>query len=46
MEKSAMVIAINNDPHAPINKLADYVITGDLKKIIPQMIKSYKENIK
>ena len=46
MDKSAMVIAVNNDPDAPINKIADYVIIGDLKKVIPQMIKSYKENTK
>ena len=46
MDKSAMVIAINNDPHAPINKLADYVITGDVAKVIPKMIKYYKEHTK
>lgn len=46
MEKSAMIISVNNDPEAPINKIADYVIIGDLNKVIPQMIKSYKENIK
>lgn len=28
MEESAMVIAINTDSNAPINKFADYVITG------------------
>lgn len=46
MEESAMVIAINNDPGAPINKLADYVITGDVMEIIPKLIKSYKKNTK
>ena len=46
MDKSAMIISVNNDPEAPINKIADYVIIGDLHKVIPQMIKSYKENIK
>ncbi len=46
MDKSAMVIAINNDPHAPINKLADYVITGDVTRVIPKMIKYYKEHTK
>ncbi len=46
MDKSAMIISINSDPEAPMNKIADYVITGDLSKIIPQMVKSYKENIK
>lgn len=46
MEESSMVIAINNDPGAPINKIADYVITGDVMDIIPKLIKSYKKNSK
>ncbi len=46
MEESAMVISINNDPEAPINKLADYAIIGNISDIIPKMIKSYKENSK
>ncbi len=46
MEESSMIIAINNDPNAPINKLADYVITGDVMDIVPKMIKYYKKNSK
>jgi electron transfer flavoprotein alpha subunit len=46
MEESAMVIAINNDVNAPINKIADYVITGDVMEIITKMIKFYKKNSK
>ncbi|SFE96023.1 electron transfer flavoprotein subunit alpha/FixB family protein [Thermophagus xiamenensis] len=46
MEESAMVIAINNDPTAPINKIADYVITGDVMEVIPRLIKAYKKNTK
>lgn len=46
MQDSAMVISINNDANAPINKLADYVIQGNLETIIPKMIKYYKKNIK
>ncbi len=46
MEQSAMVISINNDADAPINKLADYAITGDVNEIIPKMIKYYKQNSK
>ena len=46
MEESAMVIAINTDVNAPINKFADYVITGDLNVIIPKMIQYYKKNSK
>jgi electron transfer flavoprotein alpha subunit len=44
MEDSAQIIAINNDPAAPINSIADYVITGDVMEVIPKMIKYYKAN--
>ena len=46
MDQSAMIISINNDPEAPINEIADYVITGDLNSVIPKMIASYKKNKK
>lgn len=46
MEQSAQIIAINTDPEAPINSIADYVITGDIANIIPKMIKYYKKNTK
>ena len=46
MEESAQIIAINTDPEAPINSIADYVITGDVAEIIPKMIKFYKANTK
>jgi len=46
MEESAIIISINNDPKAPINSLADYVINGDIATVIPKMIKYYKQNSK
>lgn len=46
MDQSAMVIAINTDPNAPINQVADYAITGDVNEVIPKMVKYYKENSK
>ena len=46
MEESAQIIAINTDPEAPINSIADYVITGDVAEILPKMIKFYKANTK
>ena len=46
MEESAQIIAINTDPEAPINAIADYVITGDVAEVIPKMIKYYKKNTK
>ncbi|SDX53937.1 electron transfer flavoprotein alpha subunit apoprotein [Lutibacter oricola] len=46
MQDASMIISINNDPEAPINDIADYVITGDLGVVLPKMIKYYKENAK
>ncbi|MBT8307127.1 MAG: electron transfer flavoprotein subunit alpha/FixB family protein [Maribacter sp.] len=46
MQDASMIISINNDPEAPINSLADYVIQGDLEVVIPKMIKFYKANAK
>jgi electron transfer flavoprotein alpha subunit len=46
MQDSSMIIAINNDPNAPINTIADYVITGEVEKVVPKMIKYYKKNSK
>ncbi len=46
MQDSSLIISINNDPAAPINAIADYVITGDVEKVIPKMIKYYKKNTK
>ena len=46
MDQSAMIISINNDEAAPINKIADYAIVGDVMTVIPKMIKAYKQNSK
>lgn len=46
MQESSMIIAINNDPNAPINAIADYIITGNVEEVIPKMIKYYKKNSK
>ncbi|MBQ6581663.1 MAG: electron transfer flavoprotein subunit alpha/FixB family protein [Alistipes sp.] len=46
MDQSSMIISINNDPAAPINKIADYAITGKVEEVIPKMIKYYKQNSK
>jgi len=44
MQESAIIISINSDPNAPINAIADYIITGTIEEAIPKMIKSYKNN--
>ena len=46
MDESSIIISINNDPHAPLNQIADYVILGDINDIIPKMIKQYRRNTK
>ncbi|MDR0422375.1 MAG: electron transfer flavoprotein subunit alpha/FixB family protein [Proteiniphilum sp.] len=46
MQDSSIIIAVNSDPNAPINSIADYVITGEIEKVIPKMIKYYKKNSK
>lgn len=46
MQESSIIISINNDPNAPINAIADYVITGEIERVIPKMIKHYKSNTK
>ena len=46
MQESSIIISINNDPAAPINSIADYVITGNMEDIVPKLIKYYKKNSK
>ncbi len=46
MEESSMIISINNDPNAPINKIADYAVTGDVAEVVPKLTKFYKQNTK
>lgn len=46
MQESSIIISINNDPDAPINTIADYVITGNMEDIVPKLIKYYKKNSK
>ncbi len=46
MQDSGIIISINSDPDAPINKIADYVITGTVEEVVPKMIKYYRQNSK
>lgn len=46
MQESSIIISINNDPNAPINTIADYVITGNVEDVLPKFIKYYKKNSK
>jgi electron transfer flavoprotein alpha subunit len=42
MEESAKILAINIDPSAPIFGVAHYGIVGDVREVIPRMIKALK----
>lgn len=45
MQDSDMIIAINKDETAPIMKVADYAIVGDIKNVLPELIAQAKEII-
>ena len=42
MEESGKIVAINTDPDAPILSIAHFAIVGDLKVVVPKLIKSIR----
>ena len=46
MQDANKIIAINNDPEAPIFDVCHYGIVGDAKDVIPKLIEVYKHKLK
>lgn len=46
MQESHKIIAVNSDPNAPIFDVAHYKIVGDLKEVLPLIIRALREKAK
>ncbi len=43
MKGAKMIVVINKDPEAPIFKMADFGVVGDVHRVVPQLIREIKQ---
>ncbi len=45
MQSAELIVSINKDPEAPIHKIADFAIPGDVNKVVPALIEELKTKV-
>jgi electron transfer flavoprotein alpha subunit len=43
MRDSDIIVSVNSDYDAPINAIADYVITGKVEEVLPKLLTYYQQ---
>jgi electron transfer flavoprotein alpha subunit len=43
MKNSRLVVAVNSDPEAPIFSIANYGLVGDVRQIVPELIRELRQ---
>ncbi|MGC8826242.1 MAG: electron transfer flavoprotein subunit alpha/FixB family protein, partial [Anaerolineae bacterium] len=46
MQTSRVIVAINKDPEAPIFKIANYGIVGDLFQVLPALTEEFRKRLR